>query len=98
MRTAFRKQASGDVLRKRPLSVNHRHSQFPKPDLVVPSSVPVIQQQAICPCGGGCPRCTRVIQPKLPIGQPDDKYEREADRVAEQVMRIPEPGIQRKPT
>jgi hypothetical protein len=32
------------------------------------------------------------IQPKLKIGEPNDKYEQEADRVAEQVMRMPEPG------
>ncbi|UCH96486.1 MAG: hypothetical protein JSV88_06460 [Candidatus Aminicenantes bacterium] len=31
-----------------------------------------------------------VIQPKLKIGQPNDKYEQEADRVADQVMRMPE--------
>lgn len=30
------------------------------------------------------------IQAKLKIGQPNDKYEQEADRVAEQVMRTPE--------
>lgn len=30
-------------------------------------------------------------QAKLRIGQPDDVYEHEADRVAEQVMRMPEP-------
>ncbi len=39
-----------------------------------------------------------MIQPKLTIGQPNDKYEQEADRVAEQVMRIPNPAIQLKPT
>lgn len=33
------------------------------------------------------------IQHKLKIGQPDDKYEQEADRVAEQVMRMPEPRL-----
>jgi hypothetical protein len=32
-----------------------------------------------------------VLQAKLTIGQPGDKYEQEADRVAEQVMRMPEP-------
>jgi hypothetical protein len=32
-----------------------------------------------------------LIQPKLTIGQPNDRYEQEADRVADQVMRIPEP-------
>ena len=31
------------------------------------------------------------IQAKLTIGQPNDKYEQEADRVAEQVMRMPDP-------
>ncbi len=39
-----------------------------------------------------------AIQAKFKIGQPGDKYEQEADRVAEQVMRMPEPGIQLKPT
>lgn len=34
------------------------------------------------------------IQAKLKIGQPNDKYEQEADRVAEQVMRMPEPELQ----
>jgi hypothetical protein len=38
-----------------------------------------------------------AIQPSLRIGQPNDEYEQEADRVAEQVMRMPEPGLQRKP-
>src|SRR4030042_5618464 len=36
------------------------------------------------------------FQPKLAIGEPDDAYEREADRVAETVMRMPNPkNIQR---
>ncbi len=33
------------------------------------------------------------IQAKLTIGKPGDKYEQEADRVAEQVMRMPEPWL-----
>jgi len=40
----------------------------------------------------------RFIQTKLKIGQPNDKYEQEADRMAEIVMRMPEPTIQTKPT
>ena len=32
-------------------------------------------------------------QVKLTIGQPGDKYEQEADRVADEVMRMPEPGV-----
>jgi hypothetical protein len=38
-----------------------------------------------------------VLQAKLTIGQPNDIYEQEADRVAEQVMRMPEPDVQMKP-
>ena len=40
-----------------------------------------------------------IIQPKLTIGQPNDKYEQEADAVADQVMRMPAseiPSVQRK--
>jgi hypothetical protein len=35
---------------------------------------------------------SRVIQAKLTINEPGDEYEQEADRVAEQVMRMPDPG------
>ena len=35
-------------------------------------------------------------QAKLTIGQPNDNYEQEADRVADVVMRMPEPGMQRQ--
>ena len=38
-----------------------------------------------------------VIQAKLKIGQPNDIYEQEADRVAEQVMRMPVPQLRRQP-
>jgi uncharacterized protein DUF4157 len=37
-----------------------------------------------------------VIQAKLRIGEPGDIYEQEADRVAEQVIRMPEPALQRQ--
>jgi hypothetical protein len=40
----------------------------------------------------------RVLRAKLTIGPPGDKYEQEADHVAEQVMRMPEPQLQQKPT
>lgn len=36
-------------------------------------------------------------QAKLTIGQPNDKYEQEADRVADQVMAMPDPKLQRQP-
>ena len=54
--------------------------------------------QAKCSCGGGCPRCLghRHVQAQLKVGAPGDKYEQEADRVADQVMRMPD-LIRRKP-
>ena len=40
------------------------------------------------------PRSTPVrVQPKLTVNTPGDMYEQEADRVAEQVMRMPEPRL-----
>jgi hypothetical protein len=49
---------------------------------------------------------SHAIQPKLTVSSPDDHYEREADRVADEVMRMPDPtpveiqrtfsGLQRK--
>ena len=38
------------------------------------------------------------LQTKLAIGAPDDIYEQEADRVADEVMRMPEPQVQTAPT
>ncbi|HBB32822.1 MAG TPA: hypothetical protein DDZ80_01600 [Cyanobacteria bacterium UBA8803] len=58
--------------------------------------MPLLQRQ--CACGGGCPRCQDElgIQTKLKISEPGDKYEQEADRVANEVMRMPEPSVQRQ--
>jgi hypothetical protein len=41
---------------------------------------------------------TRLLQTKLAVSDPGDEYEREADHVADQVMRMPDPTpmIQRK--
>ncbi len=38
-----------------------------------------------------------AIQPRLEIGSPDDEYEKEADQVADEVMRMPDPKAQRNP-
>ena len=38
-----------------------------------------------------------MIQTKLKINKPGDPYEQEADRVADAVMRMSEPGVQRQP-
>ncbi|MBW4671111.1 MAG: DUF4157 domain-containing protein [Cyanomargarita calcarea GSE-NOS-MK-12-04C] len=52
----------------------------------------VLQRKPSCACGGGCPRC----QTKLNISEPGDKYEQEAERIADEVMRMPEPSVQRQ--
>jgi outer membrane protein OmpA-like peptidoglycan-associated protein len=45
-----------------------------------------------CACGGSCPRCRGrlPIQAKLVVSHPGDIYEHEADRVADEIMRMPD--------
>ncbi len=62
--------------------------------------------QRKCACGGSaglsgeCEECGKKkmlgIQTKLAIGEPGDQYEQEADRVAEQVVRMEEPATRDK--
>jgi hypothetical protein len=56
----------------------------------------VVQRKGACACGGGCPGCLEKdqlpIQTKLSISSPGDLYEQEADRVADQIMRMPTPS------
>ena len=40
---------------------------------------------------------TGMFQAKLSVSRPDDIYEQEADRVADQVMRMADPVAQTKP-
>ncbi len=63
--------------------------------LPLSTDIPSLQRQTSCVCGGGCPHCQEkvVIHPKLKIGQPNDKYEREADRIADHVMQMPESSV-----
>jgi len=42
------------------------------------------------------PPAAGAIQTKLAINEPGDSYEQEADRVADMVMRMPEPTVQRE--
>ena len=46
-----------------------------------------------CACGGGCPRCqAAALQRKAQVSTPGDRFEREADEVADQVMRMARPS------
>lgn len=68
------------------------------PGVDVSHSVDPLPIQRKCACGGSCPTCEleeEMIQTKLRIGSPNDKYEREADRVADQVMRVSEHKVPR---
>lgn len=68
------------------------------PSRATPFAGLVVQRSPACACGGGCPLCsegTPDIQAKLKIGRPGDRYEEEAERVAEKVMRTTEPQLQR---
>ena len=67
-------------------------------------TVPHMAVQRKCGCGGSAGlsgRCTecqsrwlmgKPVQTKLRINEPGDEYEQEAERVAEQVMRMAEPA------
>jgi outer membrane protein OmpA-like peptidoglycan-associated protein len=81
---------------------SHTASAIPKPPAASISrrSEPgssLFQRKPACACGGGCPRCkTKLpIQTKLAVSEPGDIYEQEADRVAEWVLRMLEPAMQR---
>ncbi len=93
MSTASHTEAQPGHSRGNASSSVHRKSSVKKIAPAFPSSLPMIQRKP-CPCDGGCPSCL-PIQAKLSIGKPDDKYEEEADRVSERVMRMPEPTVQR---
>ena len=49
-------------------------------------AAPLLRRTA-CACGGSCPRCAGRLPPGLPLSQPGDALEREADRMAERVLR-----------
>ncbi len=59
-----------------------------------------VRLKIILPVPGGCrPCCEQVsrnlkLQTKLAISSPGDELEQEADRVADRVMRMPDPDVQ----
>jgi len=68
-------------------SPSQKLSQKPKgEDQALPSHPLLDMQQTL-----GNRAVGRMLQAKLKVGQPNDQYEQEADRVAEQVTNMPEP-------
>ena len=99
MKVAIRK-LSLDPSSKKHIGNTNAPGHFSINSSVSPIYDSYVQRKPTCVCGGGCPRCQcgLPIQAKLTIGQPNDKYEQEADCVADEVMRMPEPAVQPKPT
>jgi cell wall-associated NlpC family hydrolase len=58
------------------------------------SGRPLVQRKAACHCGGECSHCQEDAkrQSKIAVSTPGDQYEQEADRIADQVMRMQGPG------
>ena len=98
MRTLTPKQPSSHSAKRKPVQIKHAPSLQVRNFSLLSTREPVVQRKADCACGGGCPRCQENlgIQTKLRIGEPGDKYEQEADRIADQVMRMPESSVQRQ--
>jgi hypothetical protein len=87
--------------------MSERTSTRPGPAATL-QTAPTGQMQRKCACGtltqgaGQCSACSRESRRQAPgqslrIGAANDGYEREADRVAEQVMRSPSPGQDARP-
>jgi Domain of unknown function (DUF4157) len=76
----------------------HMNTSAPKAPSFMPLRTSLLQRK--CACGGSagmtgaCEGCGKKrmmgIQTKLAVSEPGDKYEQEADRVAEQVLRTPD--------
>lgn len=80
--------------RKDPPSANLVHNRtVPRPGSIGPHRELFTLQRTI-----GNRAVRRLIQAKLRIGQPNDRYEQEADRVAGQVMQMPDPTLELKHT
>ena len=58
------------------------------------SSAPIIQTATSYPYDGGCPRYAPVVQTKLKISEPNDKYEQEVEKAMKSVKE--QGGIRRK--
>ena len=83
--------ATFDLIRSRAASPRHRA------DLAAQSSHAVAHAAAFHPRQdfSRVPTHARAVQMKSAAGQPADAYEREADRIAEQLTQTPEPRLQR---
>lgn len=75
------KTTASDAKQSDSNAVNHSRTRLAQKNIPLASHSQSLVHTSIKP----------LIQSKLKIGAPNDKYEQEADRVADQVMRMPEP-------
>ncbi|HEX8180802.1 MAG TPA: DUF4157 domain-containing protein [Pyrinomonadaceae bacterium] len=76
----------------------HRAAAQPAPALTIAPVAhasddgTLLQRKGPCACGGGCARCADEgsQQAKIKVSTPGDRHEQEADRIAEQVLRMPD--------
>src|SRR2546427_394405 len=66
------------------------------------SNGPLFQRKPSCACGGGCPQCQQQsghvdLQTKLAVSEPGDQYEKEAERVSERILRMPDSSRHAQP-
>ncbi len=71
---------------KQSKATNSNENHFGQSVSVKPTDF-LIQRKSSCACGGGCPNCQSESS-KLPVSQPNDASEIEADDVANKVMRM----------
>jgi hypothetical protein len=64
--------------------------ELPGVELTGSSNDIMVHRKASCACGGGCPSCS-AKSTNLPVSRPEDAGEREADHMADKVMRSASP-------
>lgn len=83
---AFARPHSAELEGQKHHALRHVVSRL-TPSIV--TDVPLLQRKPHCACGRGGPRCQesegQTLQTKLKVGAHGDEYEREANRVAEQL-------------
>ena len=93
------RQRQGGVQMTRALATSSRSMQERTPRAVARARGPVASTTLVsCPCGGSCPRCRENlrIQPSLELNASGDRFEQEADRIAERIVRSPQTATTRR--
>lgn len=86
---AVAEQKTSDSVPGRHQQATPFQSSFASPKFIKRASafdMPTVMRTAKCACGGGCPQCQQSAD--LPVSQPHDTSETEAENVANKVMRM----------